>query len=180
MVTERAGPAIGALISTCPFRWAGFRLLALDHDAAFVAEGSTASLAINAATAIYALVYCVVAQRHGFSPALPSQSRRGWRSLSSSTACDGRSSAPSRPMSCALHWASRSAGDFRHARMPLVTPRWYDTRYVPRWSPRSSPPSLRFQAASADGERRHRDRPGRVHEPDPDLASRIGGPRPPP
>ena len=51
IVTERSGPVIGALIATLPIS-AGpsYVFLALDHDAAFIAEGALASLPINAAT----------------------------------------------------------------------------------------------------------------------------------
>ena len=50
-ITERAGPVIGALVATLPIS-AGpsYVFLALDHDAAFIAEGALASLPINAAT----------------------------------------------------------------------------------------------------------------------------------
>ena len=51
VVTERSGPVIGALVATLPIS-AGpsYVFLALDHDAAFIAEGALASLPINAAT----------------------------------------------------------------------------------------------------------------------------------
>src|SRR5438093_8119995 len=64
IVTERSGPVIGALIATLPIS-AGpaYVFLALDHDAAFIAEGALASLPINAATIFLALTYTVLAQR---------------------------------------------------------------------------------------------------------------------
>ena len=66
VVTERSGPVIGALIATLPIS-AGpsYVFLALDHDAAFIAEGALASLPINAATIFLGLIYVVLAQRHG-------------------------------------------------------------------------------------------------------------------
>ena len=66
IVTERSGPVIGALIATLPIS-AGpsYVFLALDHDAAFIAEGALASLPINAATIFLGLTYVVLAQRHG-------------------------------------------------------------------------------------------------------------------
>src|SRR5438309_10965923 len=66
MITERSGPAIGALIATLPIS-AGpsYVFLALDHDAAFIAEGALASLPINAATIFLGLTYVLLAQRHG-------------------------------------------------------------------------------------------------------------------
>jgi hypothetical protein len=65
-VTERSGPAIGALIATLPIS-AGpsYVFLALDHDAAFIAQGALASLPINAATVFLGLTYVLLSQRHG-------------------------------------------------------------------------------------------------------------------
>src|ERR1700761_480802 len=64
VITERSGPVIGALIATLTIS-AGpsYVFLALDHDAAFIAEGALASLAINAATMFLALTYVFLAQR---------------------------------------------------------------------------------------------------------------------
>src|SRR5436309_14747002 len=64
--TDRSGPVIGALIATLPIS-AGpsYVFLALDHDAAFIAEGALASLPINAATVFLGLTYVVLAQRQG-------------------------------------------------------------------------------------------------------------------
>ena len=74
VITERSGPVIGALVATLPIS-AGpsYVFLALDHDAAFIAEGALASLPINAATIFLGLTYVVLAQRHG---ALRQLSRR--------------------------------------------------------------------------------------------------------
>src|SRR5260221_8752491 len=65
VIAERAGPVIGALVATLPIS-AGpsYVFLALDHDAAFIAQGALASLPINAATIVLSLIYVVLAQRH--------------------------------------------------------------------------------------------------------------------
>src|SRR5436305_12703570 len=65
VITERSGPALGALVATLPIS-AGpsYVFLALDHDAAFIAQGALASLPINAATIFLGLTYVVLAQRH--------------------------------------------------------------------------------------------------------------------
>src|SRR5271154_5927976 len=64
IITERAGPVIGALVATLPISAApSYVFLALDHDAAFIAEGALASLPINAATIFLGLTYVVLAQR---------------------------------------------------------------------------------------------------------------------
>ena len=64
VITERSGPVIGALVATLPIS-AGpsYVFLALDHDAAFIAEGALASLPVNAATIFLGLTYAVLAQR---------------------------------------------------------------------------------------------------------------------
>jgi len=65
IITERSGPVIGALIATLPIS-AGpaYVFLALDHDAAFIAQGALTSLPINAVTIFLGTTYVVLAQRH--------------------------------------------------------------------------------------------------------------------
>ncbi|MBS0531339.1 MAG: hypothetical protein JSS22_18410 [Proteobacteria bacterium] len=66
MVTERAGPAIGALVATLPISTGPvYVFLALDHDASFIAQGALASLPVNAATIAFGAIYARLAQRHG-------------------------------------------------------------------------------------------------------------------
>src|SRR5277367_4787047 len=64
VITERSGPVIGALVATLPIS-AGptYVFLALDHDAAFIAQGALTSLPINAATILFGLTYVLLAQR---------------------------------------------------------------------------------------------------------------------
>ncbi len=127
LITERAGPVIGALIATLPIS-AGpsYVFLALDHDPAFIAEGALASLPANAVTVFLGLTYVLLAQRHG---ALVSCAAAVvvWIVLTS--------------LARAVHW-SLAGGllanavtfavcvplmqRFRHVRMPLITRRWYD------------------------------------------------------
>jgi hypothetical protein len=66
MVAERAGSAIGALVATLPVS-AGpaYFFVALDHDAAFISASAIGSIAAHAATAVFSLVYIVLAQRLG-------------------------------------------------------------------------------------------------------------------
>jgi hypothetical protein len=65
-VAERAGPLVGGLVATLPIS-AGpvYFFLALDHDAQFIAASALASLAANAVTGQFALVYILVAQIRG-------------------------------------------------------------------------------------------------------------------
>jgi hypothetical protein len=127
VITERSGPVIGALVATLPIS-AGpaYVFLALDHDAAFIAQGALASLPINAATIFLALTYVVLAQRRS---ALVSAGGAMivWIALAA--------------LARTVHW-SLAGGllvnaitfaiclplmrHFRHVKMPLITRRWYD------------------------------------------------------
>ena len=63
MITERSGPAIGALVATLPVS-AGpaYTSLALDHNDAFIAQSALASLPMNASTILMSLVFVYLAQ----------------------------------------------------------------------------------------------------------------------
>jgi len=127
IITERSGPAIGALVATLPIS-AGpsYVFLALDHDASFVAQGALASLPINAATIVAGTIYVILAQRLSVTISLPA-ALLAW-------------------LACAvlvrtLHWTLAggifanivalaiclpTVQRFRAAKMPLMTRRWYD------------------------------------------------------
>jgi hypothetical protein len=126
-ITERSGPAIGALIATLPIS-AGpsYVFLALDHDASFIADGALASLPTNAATLFLGLTYVLFAQRHS---ALVSWGAGiiVWLMLAS--------------LARLVHWSLASGllvnvlafaicipvqQRFRHVKMPPITSRWYD------------------------------------------------------
>jgi hypothetical protein len=66
MVAERAGAAIGAIVATFPVA-AGpaYVFVGLDHDSAFIAASAIGSIAAHAATAVFSLVFIVLAQRNG-------------------------------------------------------------------------------------------------------------------
>src|ERR1043165_4783996 len=65
MVAERAGAAIGAIVATLPIA-AGpaYVFVALDHDSSFIAASAIGSITAHAATAVFALVFVVLAQRN--------------------------------------------------------------------------------------------------------------------
>ena len=67
-VAERAGAAIGAIVATLPIA-AGpaYAFVALDHDSAFISASAIGSIAAHAATAVFSLVYIVLAQRYGMA-----------------------------------------------------------------------------------------------------------------
>jgi hypothetical protein len=64
LVAERVGALIGAMVATLPIA-AGpsYVLLALDHDAAFIADSTVSSLAVHAATGMFGTAYVFAAQR---------------------------------------------------------------------------------------------------------------------
>jgi hypothetical protein len=66
MVAERAGAAIGAIVATLPIS-AGpaYFFVALDHDAGFISASAIGSIAAHAATAVYSLVFILMAQSFG-------------------------------------------------------------------------------------------------------------------
>jgi hypothetical protein len=127
MITERTGAVIGALVATLPIS-AGpsYVFLALDHDAAFIAESALASLPINAPTIFFALTYVVLAQRHstlvscaGSVPvwvALAALERTVQWSLAGGLFANAVAFAICLPL----------LRRFRHVKMPLITRRWYD------------------------------------------------------
>jgi hypothetical protein len=127
VITEKSGPVIGALVATLPIS-AGpsYVFLALDHDAAFIAEGALASLPVNAATIILGFTYVVLAQRHGALLSagaaivvwigLASVIRLFQWSLISGLIVNAITFAICIPL----------LARYRHVRMPPITRRWYD------------------------------------------------------
>ncbi len=71
ITAERAGPLVGGLVATLPIA-AGpvYVFLALDHDAAFIANSALISFVTNPAIAVFALTYALLAQRFGLSISL--------------------------------------------------------------------------------------------------------------
>ncbi|HLH90699.1 MAG TPA: hypothetical protein VKX28_19775 [Xanthobacteraceae bacterium] len=129
-IAERTGPVIGALVATLPIS-AGpsYVFLALDHDAAFIAEGALASLPVNAATIFLALTYVLLAQRHGLLVSIGS-ALAVWfglavllRSLDLSLA--GGLIANAIAFAVCVPLLQR----YTHVKMPLITRRWYDVPF---------------------------------------------------
>jgi hypothetical protein len=127
MVAERAGPLVGAMVSTLPIS-AGpaYVFLALDHGSAFVAQSALTSLAVNAATTAFALAYAAVAQRRPLALSLPI-ALGSWLVLAVAIE--------------QMHWSLFSAlalnvaifsiciplsHRFQHVKMPFALRRWYD------------------------------------------------------
>jgi hypothetical protein len=127
IVTERSGPVIGALVATLPVS-AGpsYVFLALDHDAAFIAQGALASLPVNAATIFLGLTYVVLAQRHSLAVSCGA-AIAVWIALASIIRLfDWSLLAGLAANLVAFGICIPLLANYRHARMPLVTRRWFD------------------------------------------------------
>ncbi len=126
-IAERTGPVIGALVATLPIS-AGpsYVFLALDHDAAFIAQGALASLPVNAATIFLGLTYVLLAQRHGLLVSVGS-ALVVWFSLAAllrsfDLSLAGGLIANAIAFAICIPLMRRYA----HVKMPLITRRWYD------------------------------------------------------
>jgi hypothetical protein len=127
VITERSGPVIGALVATLPIS-AGpsYVFLALDHDAAFIAQGALASLPVNVATIFMCSTYVMLAQRCSVLVsfavavtvwfALVVLVRMADWSLVAGIAVNVVAFAVCLPL----------VQRFRAVRMPLITRRWFD------------------------------------------------------
>jgi hypothetical protein len=66
LAVERSGPFVGALIGALPTAaGAAYVILAIDQPPSFIAASAIGTVAVNAAVAIFAATYAVLAQRHG-------------------------------------------------------------------------------------------------------------------
>ncbi|MCK1743357.1 hypothetical protein IVA80_21495 [Bradyrhizobium sp. 139] len=127
IITERAGPVIGALVATLPVS-AGpsYVFLALDHDAAFIAQGALASLPVNAATIFMCVIYVVLAQRRSLLVSCGS-AVAVWVVLASIIRqFDWSLTAGLAANLIAFGICIPLLAGYRHVKMPLVTRRWYD------------------------------------------------------
>ncbi len=71
LFVERSGPFLGAMVATLPLS-AGpsYVFIAMDHDAAFVAQSALSTLNTNVGTGAFAAVYALLAARVGLAGAL--------------------------------------------------------------------------------------------------------------
>jgi hypothetical protein len=127
IITERSGPVIGALVATLPIS-AGpsYVFLAIDHDAAFIAQGALSSLPVNAATIFMGLTYVVLAQRHSLVVSFGC-AFAVWIAIASVIRMfDWTLTAGLAVNFVAFGICIPLLAGYRHAKMPLVARRWYD------------------------------------------------------
>lgn len=127
IITERSGPAIGALVATLPVS-AGpsYLFLAMDHDAVFIAQGSLASLPMNAGTILMCLVYVHLAQNRGLIVSLAVGIAVWFVFAALTRAYEWTLLGGIAINAVALGVCLPLVQRFRHAKMPLITRRWYD------------------------------------------------------
>ena len=71
VVVERSGPFIGALIAALPTAGgAALIILAVEHDAHFIAQSAVGSMVANAVCPLFALTFAVLAPRNRLVPSL--------------------------------------------------------------------------------------------------------------
>lgn len=126
-IAERTGPVIGGLVATLPIS-AGpsYVFLALDHDAAFIAQGALSSLPVNAATIFMCLTYVVLSQRHSMAVSCGS-AFAVWIAIASIIRMfDWTLTAGLAANLIAFGICIPLLAGYRQAKMPPVTRRWYD------------------------------------------------------
>jgi hypothetical protein len=127
IITERSGPAIGALVASLPVS-AGpaYVFLAVDHDAGFIADAALASLPLNATAIFMGLVYVTLAQRFNvmlsFAAAITVWLAAAVLVRSTAWSLAGGILFNLVAFAVCLPLVQR----FRAAKMPLITRRWYD------------------------------------------------------
>jgi|SRR5689334_13177079 len=127
MITERSGPAIGALIATLPISGGpSYVFLAMDHGDAFIAQSALASVPMNAASVLLAMTYILLVQRFGLTVSLAG-GLASWLTVATLVSAFQWSLAGGILLNVLIFAICLPlAQRFRMAKMPLVTSRWYD------------------------------------------------------
>ena len=127
IITERSGPAIGALVATLPVS-AGpsYIFLAIDHTDAFIAQGALASLPMNAATILMSLVIVHLIQRHSVIVTLAAGISVWFLCAVLVRTFEWSLLGGIVFNAIALAIVLPLVQRFRVAKMPLITRRWYD------------------------------------------------------
>jgi hypothetical protein len=118
MVAERAGAAIGAIVATLPIA-AGpaYVFVGLDHDSAFISASAIGSIAAHGATAVFSLVFIVLAQRSGMVLSVTG-AVAAWFIVAL--------------LLRSVSWtfvtvvAANLTDRYRHVQMPAIVRKWYD------------------------------------------------------
>jgi len=127
VVVERSGPLVGALVVTLPVTvWPAYVFLSLDHDATYIAASALSGLAVCAASAVFMLVYLVLAQTRGLIASLLA-AVTCWIGLAwlvrSAAWTVGSAALLNLIVYSACLWLSRH---FREVTVPRVARQWYE------------------------------------------------------
>jgi hypothetical protein len=127
IITERSGPAIGALVATLPVS-AGpsYIFLAIDHGDDFIAQSALASLPMNAATILMCLVFVHLARHRGMLISLAAGIAVWFVFAALVRAFQWTLLAGILLNVAALGICLPLVQRFRAAKMPLITRRWFD------------------------------------------------------
>jgi hypothetical protein len=127
ITAERAGPLVGGLVATLPLGGGPvYVFLAIDHDSHFIAASALNSLAVNAVTVAFALIYAMLAQTRSLVASL-AWALLAWLAM----ALTVFSISWTLPWAIALNVVVLGvcialARPLRHVKMPLLYRRWYD------------------------------------------------------
>ena len=127
VTAERAGPVVGGLVATLPIG-AGpvYVFLAMDHDPHFIAQSAVASLAINVANSILAVVYSLLAQKRSLPVSLSGAMLVWFVVVLGLHSVEWSFLAAAALNGVALGLCVLLTRALRHVRMPPFHARWHD------------------------------------------------------
>lgn len=130
IVSERAGPLIGALVVTLPVTvWPAYLFLALEQDDAFLAATAVGGLAISAVNAIFMLVYAAAAQRRNLAVSMAA-ALATWLVLAAAARSYPWTMSAAVVLNLIVYPTCMWLGSgFRDVRMPPVRRKWYDVPF---------------------------------------------------
>lgn len=127
ITAERAGPLVGGLVATLPLGGGPvYVFLAIDHDSHFIAASALNSLAVNAVTVAFALIYALLAQTRTLVVSLV-LALCAWLAMALTVFSIGWTL----PWAFALNVVVLGvcivlARPLRHVKIPMLYRRWYD------------------------------------------------------
>jgi len=127
IVAERAGAAIGAIVATLPIA-AGpaYFFVALEHDSAFISASAIGSIASHTATAVFSLVFIVLAQHNGMVVSVGA-AVASWFAVAFLLRSVNWSFAGVAAINIATYLACIALTNrYRHVQMPPIVRKWYD------------------------------------------------------
>jgi hypothetical protein len=130
IISERAGPLIGALVVTLPVTvWPAYVFLALEHDDAFIAKTAAAGFAMCAINAIFILIYAALGRRRNLVLSIGA-AFAVWIVLAAFARSYVWTLGTAALLNLIIYPACMWLGnDLRRAKMPPVVRKWYDVPF---------------------------------------------------